>query len=72
MAYWKVFSLGFGSCLHASIADIIKSNAIGDGIGRAIAEAIELAENENWTGVDIMYHLDGRWRRQSLVYFGNS
>ena len=30
-----------------------KSNAIGDGIGRAIAEAIELAENENWTGVVI-------------------
>ena len=26
---------------------------------------------ENWTGVDIMYYLDGRWRRQSLVYFGN-
>ncbi len=30
-----------------------KSNAIGDGIGRAIAEAIELAENENWNGVVI-------------------
>ena len=30
-----------------------KSNAIGDGIGKAIAEAIELAENENWTGVVI-------------------
>ena len=30
-----------------------KSNAIGDGIGRALAEAIELAENENWTGVVI-------------------
>ena len=30
-----------------------KSNAIGDGIGRAIVEAIELAENENWTGVVI-------------------
>ena len=25
---------------------------------------------ENWAGVDIMYYLDGRWRRQSLVYFG--
>jgi hypothetical protein len=25
---------------------------------------------ENWAGVDMMYHLDGRWRRQSLVYFG--
>ena len=30
-----------------------KSNAIGDGIGRATAETIELAENENWTGVVI-------------------
>ena len=28
--------------------------------------------DENWAGVDIMYHLDGRWRRPSLVYFGNS
>ena len=27
---------------------------------------------ENWAGVDIMSHLDGRWRRQSLVYFGDS
>ena len=27
---------------------------------------------ENWTGVDIMYYLDGRRRCQSLVYFGNS
>ena len=27
--------------------------------------------DENWAGVDIMYYLDGRWRRQSLVYFGN-
>ena len=27
---------------------------------------------ENWTGVDIMFHLDGRRRLQSLVYFGNS
>ena len=27
---------------------------------------------ENWAGVDIMSHSDGRWRRQSLVYFGNS
>ena len=26
--------------------------------------------DENWTGVDMMYHLDGRWRCQSLVYFG--
>jgi len=26
--------------------------------------------NENWAGVDMMYYLDGRWRRQSLVYFG--
>ena len=25
---------------------------------------------ENWAGVDMMYHLDGRRRRQSLVYFG--
>ena len=24
---------------------------------------------ENWAGVDIIYHLDGRWHRQSLVYF---
>ena len=30
-----------------------KSNAIGEGIGRATAEAIELAENENWTGIVI-------------------
>ena len=30
-----------------------KSNAIGDGIGRAIAEAIELAENQSWTGIVI-------------------
>ena len=27
---------------------------------------------ENWAGVDIMSYLDGGWRRQSLVYFGNS
>ena len=26
--------------------------------------------DENWAGVDIMYYLDGRWRRQALVYFG--
>ena len=26
--------------------------------------------DENWTGVDIMCYLDGRWRCQSLVYFG--
>ena len=26
---------------------------------------------ENWVGVDIMYYLDGRRRRQSLVYFGS-
>jgi hypothetical protein len=25
---------------------------------------------ENWAGVDMMYYLDGRWHRQSLVYFG--
>jgi len=25
---------------------------------------------ENWAGVDVMYHLDVRWRLQSLVYFG--
>ena len=25
---------------------------------------------ENWAGVDMMYHLDGRRHRQSLVYFG--
>jgi hypothetical protein len=25
---------------------------------------------ENWAGVDMMYQLDGRRRRQSLVYFG--
>ncbi len=30
-----------------------KSNAIGEGIGRATAEAIELAENENWNGIVI-------------------
>ena len=23
-----------------------------------------------WAGVDMSYYLDGRWRRQSLVYFG--
>ena len=27
---------------------------------------------KNWAGVDIMYYLDGRRRRQALVYFGNS
>jgi hypothetical protein len=26
---------------------------------------------ENRAGVDMMSYLDGRWRRQSLVYFGN-
>ena len=26
--------------------------------------------HENWAGVDMMYHLDGRWRCQSLMYFG--
>ena len=26
--------------------------------------------DENWAGVDMMYHLDGRRHRQSLVYFG--
>ena len=26
--------------------------------------------DENWAGVDMMYHLDIRWRRQTLVYFG--
>ena len=27
--------------------------------------------HENWAGVDMMYHLDGKKRRcQSLVYFG--
>ena len=25
---------------------------------------------ENWAGVDMMYHLDGKMRLQSLVYFG--
>ena len=25
--------------------------------------------DENWAGVDIMFYLDGGWRRQSLVYF---
>ena len=25
---------------------------------------------KNWAGVDMMYHLDGRRHRQSLVYFG--
>ena len=28
--------------------------------------------DENWAGVDMMYHLDGRWHRQSLVYFGTA
>ena len=26
--------------------------------------------DENWTGVDMMYHLDGKRHLQSLVYFG--
>ena len=30
-----------------------KSNSIGDGIGRAINEAIDLAENQNWNGIII-------------------
>ena len=25
---------------------------------------------ENWAGVDMMYYLGSRWRRQALVYFG--
>ena len=28
-----------------------KSNAIGEGIGKALAEAVDLAESENWKGV---------------------
>ena len=27
---------------------------------------------ENWAGVDMMYHLDGRRHHQSLVYFGKA
>ncbi len=30
-----------------------KSNSIGEGIGKAIAEAIDLAENEGWSGIVI-------------------
>ena len=26
--------------------------------------------DENWAGVDMMYYMDGRRHRQSLVYFG--
>ena len=30
-----------------------KSNAIGEGIGKAIAEAVDKAENEGWNGLVI-------------------
>ena len=37
---------------------------------RAPSAPVPSIVNENWAGVDMMYHLDGRWRRRSLVYFG--
>ena len=37
----------------------------------AAAGPVPLIMYENWAGVDIMYQSDGRWRRQSLVCFGN-
>ena len=37
---------------------------------RAPSAPVPSIPYENWAGVDIMYYLDGRWRCQSLVYFG--
>jgi hypothetical protein len=37
---------------------------------RAPSAPVPSSVYENWAGVDMMYHLDGRRRRQSLVYFG--
>ena len=37
---------------------------------RAPSAPVPSIVDENWAGVDMMYHLDGRRHRQSLVYFG--
>ncbi len=37
---------------------------------RGLSAPVPSIMYENWAGVDIMYHLDGRRRLQSLVYFG--
>ena len=38
---------------------------------RGPSAPVPLIMYENWAGVDMMYHLDGKWRRQALVYFGS-
>ena len=37
---------------------------------RAPSAPVPSIVDENWAGVDMMYHLDGRRRHQLLVYFG--
>ena len=41
-----------------------------DGPERGPSAPVPSIVHENWAGVDMMYHLDGRRRLQSLVYFG--
>ena len=50
----------------ARISQIVGSRSTERGPSAPVPSIVD----ENWAGVDMMYHLDGRRHRQSLVYFG--
>ena len=52
------------------LAEIVERGAVVHVTERGPSAPVPSSVHENWAGVDIMSHLDGRWRRQSLVYFG--